>query len=88
MSKVYQIIISEKNFTLRTKYGKILRTPVKFYVDQKDKLFWDMQILKAGIRGYDVIELNPPKQEEIVEEPRIQITDELVRPSSQIKNKG
>lgn len=80
----YLVDIKSKNFTLRTKYGKIIRTPIKFYIKAGDKLYWDMQIAISGIKDFNIVKLvkNVIEPTQNVE---TKVVEELVRPSTQHK---
>lgn len=80
----YLIDIKSRNFTLRTQYGKIIRTPIKFYIKSKDKLYWDMQIAISGIKDFSITKL-VKNVIEPVQNVEKKVVEELVRPSTKHK---
>lgn len=77
----YKITVSDRNHKIYNRNGQFLRTPTTIYFDVKDKLFWEMQLLKKGITGYIIESIEEPVK--VKEPPRITISKEPVRPSHQ-----
>ena len=78
----YKLTVSDRDYKIYDREGRFVRTPTTLYFDIKDKLYWEMQLLKKGITGYTLEYLeDEPKQSKPA--PRITVTKQPVRPSNQ-----
>lgn len=87
-SITYCLDIRDRNLTLTTKYGKMVRTPCKLYFPKSEKSYWDLFARMNGVRRYKIYQYESTVEQNYDNKPIVEkviISEELIRPSKQIK---